>query len=107
MAQCLQDMLDPLGVGVIAEAQHLCMMMRGVEKQQFRDGKSSTMLGAFRKNKETRDEFFCLWCENRLALAAPGAQVRKQSKLTAPTIFYQVRHQDCITRIARGCVYSG
>jgi GTP cyclohydrolase I len=59
VAQCIQDMLDPLGVGVIAEAQHLCMMMRGVEKQHS-STVTSTMLGAFRKNKETRDEFLSL-----------------------------------------------
>ena len=59
IAQCIQDMLDPLGVGVIAEAQHLCMMMRGVEKQHS-GTVTSTMLGAFRKNKETRNEFLAL-----------------------------------------------
>ena len=59
IAHCLQDLLDPLGVGVIAEAQHLCMMMRGVEKQHS-GTVTSTMLGAFRTNKETRDEFLAL-----------------------------------------------
>jgi GTP cyclohydrolase I len=59
VAQCIQDMLDPLGVGVIAEAQHFCMMMRGVEKQHS-GTVTSTMLGAFRKNKETRNEFLSL-----------------------------------------------
>jgi GTP cyclohydrolase I len=59
VAQCIQDMLDPLGVGVIAEAQHFCMMMRGVEKQHS-GTVTSTMLGAFRKNRETRNEFLSL-----------------------------------------------
>src|SRR6185312_2421191 len=59
IAQCIQDLLDPIGVGVIAEAQHFCMMMRGVEKQHS-GTVTSTMLGAFRKNKETRDEFLSL-----------------------------------------------
>jgi GTP cyclohydrolase I len=59
VAQCIQDMLDPLGVGVIAEAQHFCMMMRGVEKQHS-GTVTSTMLGEFRKNKETRNEFLSL-----------------------------------------------
>ena len=59
IAQCIQDMLDPLGVGVIAEAQHFCMMMRGVQKQHS-ETVTSTMLGAFRENKETRDEFLSL-----------------------------------------------
>ena len=36
VAQCIQDLVHPLGVGVIVEAQHLCMMMRGVEKQHSR-----------------------------------------------------------------------
>ena len=59
IAQSLQDLLDPIGVGVVAEAQHLCMMMRGVEKQHS-GAVTSTMLGAFRENKETRDEFLAL-----------------------------------------------
>src|ERR1700748_860025 len=59
VAQCIQKLLDPLGVGVIAEAQHFCMMMRGVEKQHS-GTVTSAMLGAFRKNKETRDEFLSL-----------------------------------------------
>jgi GTP cyclohydrolase IA len=59
IAQSLQDMLDPLGVGVVAEAQHLCMMMRGVEKQHS-STVTSAMLGTFRSNKRTRDEFLSL-----------------------------------------------
>jgi GTP cyclohydrolase I len=59
VAECIQGLLDPLGVGVIAEAQHFCMMMRGVEKQHS-GTVTSAMLGAFRKNKETRDEFLSL-----------------------------------------------
>jgi GTP cyclohydrolase I len=58
IAQCLLDSLDPLGVGVILEAQHLCMMMRGVEKQHS-GTVTSAMLGEF-KQKETRDEFLAL-----------------------------------------------
>jgi GTP cyclohydrolase IA len=59
VAQCLQDLLDPQGVGVICEARHFCMMMRGVEKQSS-STVTSTMLGAFRTQKETRDEFLSL-----------------------------------------------
>jgi GTP cyclohydrolase I len=59
VAQCIEDILDPLGVGVVAEAQHFCMMMRGVEKQHS-GTVTSAMLGAFRTNKETRDEFLAL-----------------------------------------------
>ena len=59
VAQCLQEALDPLGVGVICEARHFCMMMRGVEKQHSATT-TSAMLGAFRTHKETRDEFLSL-----------------------------------------------
>ena len=58
IARCLLEMLDPLGVGVILEAQHFCMMMRGVEKQHS-GTVTSAMLGEF-KHKETRDEFLSL-----------------------------------------------
>jgi len=59
IAECIQELLDPMGVGVIAEAQHLCMMMRGVEKQHS-GTVTSAMLGSFRTHKETRDEFLSL-----------------------------------------------
>jgi GTP cyclohydrolase I len=59
IAQSIQDMIDPLGVGVICEARHFCMMMRGVEKQHS-GAVTSSMLGAFRDRKETRDEFLAL-----------------------------------------------
>ena len=59
IAQSLQQVLDPLGVGVVCEARHLCMMMRGVEKQHS-GTVTSAMLGAFRDRKETRDEFLTL-----------------------------------------------
>ena len=49
----------PQGVGVIIEARHLCMQMRGVEKQHGQ-AVTSAMLGAFRQNKQTRDEFLSL-----------------------------------------------
>jgi GTP cyclohydrolase I len=56
IAECIQEVLDPVGVGVITEARHFCMMMRGVEKQ-CSSTVSSAMLGDFRLRKETRDEF--------------------------------------------------
>lgn len=59
IAQTIQDMIDPLGVGVVCEARHFCMMMRGVEKQHS-GAVTSAMLGAFRHRKETRDEFLSL-----------------------------------------------
>lgn len=65
VAECLQDLLDAQGVGVIIEARHFCMMMRGVEKQHSATVTSS-MLGALRRRKETRDEFLSLVRQNSL-----------------------------------------
>ena len=59
VAQTIQEVVDPLGVGVICEARHFCMMMRGVEKQHS-NAMTSAMLGGFRDRKETRDEFLSL-----------------------------------------------
>jgi GTP cyclohydrolase IA len=59
IARALEDKIAPQGVGVIIEARHLCMQMRGVEKQHGR-AVTSAMLGAFRDNKQTRDEFLAL-----------------------------------------------
>jgi GTP cyclohydrolase I len=59
IAQALEEKLAPQGVGVIIEARHLCMQMRGVEKQHGQ-AVTSAMLGAFRHNKQTRDEFLSL-----------------------------------------------
>jgi GTP cyclohydrolase I len=59
VAQTIQEAVDPLGVGVICEARHFCMMMRGVEKQHS-GAMTSAMLGAFRARKKTRDEFLAL-----------------------------------------------
>lgn len=59
IAETIQDVLEPRGVGVICEARHFCMMMRGVEKQHS-GTITSAMLGDFRERKETRDEFLSL-----------------------------------------------
>ena len=59
IAQAIDKILTPKGVGVVADAAHLCMMMRGVEKQHS-GAVTSAMLGAFRTRKETRDEFLSL-----------------------------------------------
>ncbi|MBI4553214.1 MAG: GTP cyclohydrolase I FolE [Candidatus Latescibacteria bacterium] len=56
IAHTLQEWLNPQGVGVVMEAAHLCMMMRGVEKQHSK-ALTSTMLGTFRKDRSTRTEF--------------------------------------------------
>jgi GTP cyclohydrolase IA len=59
IAETIQKVIEPQGVGVVIEARHLCMMMRGVEKQHSATVTSS-MLGSFRTEKETRDEFLSL-----------------------------------------------
>jgi GTP cyclohydrolase I len=59
IAAAIQEKISPEGVGVIIEARHLCMQMRGVEKQHGQ-AMTSAMLGGFRHNKQTRDEFLSL-----------------------------------------------
>jgi GTP cyclohydrolase IA len=59
IAEAIKEKIAPQGVGVIIEARHLCMQMRGVEKQHGQ-AVTSAMLGAFRENKQTRDEFLAL-----------------------------------------------
>jgi len=59
IAQEIQDVLNPHGVGVVIEAQHLCMMMRGVEKQNS-VMVTSSILGAFREDPKTREEFMTI-----------------------------------------------
>ena len=58
VADAIQDAIKPQGVGVVIEARHLCMMMRGIEKQHS-STVTSAMLGCFRQ-KETRTEFLTL-----------------------------------------------
>jgi GTP cyclohydrolase I len=59
IAQTIMDEIEPLGVAVVLEAEHMCMRMRGVEKQNS-VVTTSAMLGVFRKNVETRQEFMNL-----------------------------------------------
>jgi len=59
VATCVEEAIDAQGVGVVIEAQHMCMMMRGVEKQNS-IMTTSCMLGTFRKQSQTRDEFLRL-----------------------------------------------
>jgi len=59
VAQALDEVLQPRGVGVVIEASHLCMMMRGVEKQNSKTV-TSCLLGLFRKDERTRAEFLQL-----------------------------------------------
>ena len=59
VAEVIQKLIEPKGVAVVCEARHFCMMMRGVEKQHS-GAVTSAMLGAFRDNKETRNELLSL-----------------------------------------------
>lgn len=59
VAHAIQDVMQPRGVAVVIEASHLCMMMRGVEKQNSRTI-TSCLLGLFRKDERTRSEFLQL-----------------------------------------------
>jgi len=59
IAEAIQHTVEPQGVGVVIEARHLCMMMRGVEKQHS-SAVTSSMLGCFRNEEETRTEFLSL-----------------------------------------------
>ena len=59
IADAIRQKISPIGVGVVIEARHLCMVMRGVEKQQSQTV-TSAMLGSFREHLETREEFLSL-----------------------------------------------
>lgn len=59
IASTIQKAINPRGVGVVIEAQHLCMMMRGIEKQNTKMV-TSAMLGAFRNDQRSRMEFLGL-----------------------------------------------
>ncbi|HSR14691.1 MAG TPA: GTP cyclohydrolase I FolE [Gemmatimonadales bacterium] len=59
IADALVDVLDPRGVGVVVEAAHFCMMMRGVEKQNSRTI-TSALRGSFKEDRSTREEFLRL-----------------------------------------------
>jgi len=65
VADVLMEVLEPHGVGVVMEAYHLCMMMRGVEKQNSM-AITSCMLGAFRTSRMTREEFLQLIHSHRI-----------------------------------------
>ena len=59
IAETIQRAIQPQGVGVVVEARHLCVMMRGVEKQHS-SAVTSHMLGSFRSSEKTREEFLSL-----------------------------------------------
>ena len=59
IANAIQQKIAPLGVGVVIEGRHLCMVMRGVEKESSQTV-TSAMLGSFKDNPKTREEFLSL-----------------------------------------------
>ena len=59
IAETIQDVLDPIGVAVVMEGRHMCMQMRGVEKQNCL-ASTSSMLGKFRESDRTRSEFLTI-----------------------------------------------
>lgn len=65
IASTIDDFLSPQGVGVVAEAYHMCMMMRGVEKQQSYTV-TSAMFGSFKTDQRTREEFLELISHKRI-----------------------------------------
>jgi GTP cyclohydrolase I len=78
IAETLREKVEPLGVAVVMEAAHLCMSMRGVEKQNS-VAVTSAMLGAFRNNTRTRMEFLELirrpeTVDRSLRVAVPGLE---------------------------------
>ena len=73
IATTLSDVLRPLGVGVVVEATHLCMSMRGVEKQNSL-AVTSAMLGGFRNDARTRMEFLDLVGRRSVMRAAPDVE---------------------------------
>ena len=70
IAETLHEKIKPQGVAVVMEAQHLCMMMRGVEKQNA-TAITSAMLGGFRTRRETREEFLELIKRSPIQNGAP------------------------------------
>jgi len=74
IAQTIEEKIDPLGVAVVMEATHLCMAMRGVEKQNS-FAVTSAMLGAFRNSARTRNEFLEL-IKHRCTVPTSGALTR-------------------------------
>ncbi len=67
IAEAISEAIEPQGVAVIIEAQHLCMMMRGVEKQES-STVTSAMLGVFKTQLQTRNEFLSLVRRARVGL---------------------------------------
>lgn len=70
IAETIKEKINPLGVAVVLEATHLCMSMRGVEKQNS-TAVTSAMLGVFRKDARTRSEFLALIRPHETSIVSP------------------------------------
>jgi GTP cyclohydrolase I len=70
IAETIKEKINPLGVAVVLEATHLCMSMRGVEKQNS-TAVTSAMLGVFRKDARTRSEFLALIRQHEPSIVSP------------------------------------
>ena len=70
IAETIKEKINPLGVAVVLEGTHLCMSMRGVEKQNS-TAVTSAMLGVFRKDARTRSEFLALIRQHETSIVAP------------------------------------
>lgn len=70
IAETIKEKINPLGVAVVLEGTHLCMSMRGVEKQNS-TAVTSAMLGAFREDARTRSEFLALIRQHETSIVSP------------------------------------
>jgi len=70
IAETIKEKINPLGVAVVLEGTHLCMSMRGVEKQNS-TAVTSAMLGVFRKDARTRSEFLALIRQHETSIVSP------------------------------------
>jgi GTP cyclohydrolase I len=89
IAQTIEEKLNPLGVAVVIEATHLCMSMRGVEKQNS-FALTSAMLGVFRSDARTRMEFLEL-IKHRSAVPATSLSLPEPDEDTIPSIGRLIR----------------
>ena len=95
IAQAIQNCIKPLGVGVVIEARHLCMVMRGVEKQNS-ETITSAMLGAFRENQQTREEFLALIGRANPEMRSLHARLERARRSRARTKnYFRLRPKAC------------
>ena len=105
IANILMEELDPQGVGVVLQAEHLCMRMRGVEKQNS-IVVTSTMLGVFRSHQETRQEFMSL-AANGCALTHGSRATHRVDSRCSRSDSRSPAHIRCSARLARRGIDHG